>query len=120
MRMPFQSLTIRRPWRRIPRDRTGVAIRWCSNEHRVVESRDAGGVDELLVGGSPGGGIFVEVRGGAQRSQIEVDNGVGFREQPCDFGRSFLTQEEDGRESAEDEEDDEQGVTGALAHLSKR
>ncbi|ACO33332.1 hypothetical protein ACP_2911 [Acidobacterium capsulatum ATCC 51196] len=50
---------------------------------------DAGGLDEFLVLRAGRDRIAVKVRGGAQGREVDVDDAVGFRQQPRDLWRGF-------------------------------
>jgi len=53
---------------------------------------DSGGIDELLELHAARDGRAFQVGRGAQRPQVEVYDGVGFRQQAGDLGRGMLAQ----------------------------
>ena len=82
----------------------------------VALGDDAGGVDELLEVGAALHRGLVEVRGGADGLEMDVDDGVGFGQKARGFGWCLGAQIEHAAECGEDDDDDQQWNVGALAH----
>ena len=77
---------------------------------------DSGGVDELLKLRAARDGRALQVGGGAQRPQVEIDDGVGLRQQPRDLRRSMFAQPHGGNQRQDQHQHQKQRVQRPFPH----
>ena len=82
----------------------------------VALGHNAGGIDEALVVRAARDLGAVEMSDGAQRPEVGVDDGVGFREQARGLRRCGFAQEDDDDERGHQTQHQQEGVASALTH----
>ena len=82
----------------------------------VALGDDAGGVDEVLEGGAALDGGLVEVGGGADGFELDVDDGVGLGEETRGLRGSVGAEIEREAEGREDSKNNEQRNDGTSSH----